>query len=416
MSVAVLPRREVLAYGVLGLPLAFAALPIYVHVPKLYADSLGMPLALVGGVLLGARAVDALVDPLIGQLSDAAHGRRRLIGWALVPLAAGVIALLRPPESAGALWLLMALTLAYTGYSVANINYQAWGAQLAPTALDRTRVVAAREGFGLAGVVLAATLPAALAPGSAAGLAALALVFVPLVLVAGALTLGGVDRDTAGAGCARFRPDALLAVVRGGVFGRLLTVFALGGIAAAVPATTVLFFVDDVIGAGARAGWFLAAYFVAGGFSLPLWVALARRWGKAHAWLLGMAVSVIAFAWAAGLGTGDDVAFALICLASGLALGADLALPPAILADQLARGEAGAGACFGWWNFVTKANLALAAGLALPLLALLGYAPGARDAAALHALAMVYAGVPVVLKSVAAVLLWRWRNQLGAMR
>ena len=145
MSVAVLPRREVLAYGVLGLPLAFAALPIYVHVPKLYADSLGMPLALVGGVLLGARAVDALVDPLIGQLSDAAHGRRRLIGWALVPLAAGVIALLRPPESAGALWLLMALTLAYTGYSVANINYQAWGAQLAPTALDRTRVVAARE-------------------------------------------------------------------------------------------------------------------------------------------------------------------------------------------------------------------------------------------------------------------------------
>ena len=143
-----------------------------------------------------------------------------------------------------------------------------------------------------------------------------------------------------------------------------------------MPATTVLFFVDDVIGAGARAGWFLAAYFVAGGFSLPLWVALARRWGKAHAWLLGMAVSVIAFAWAAGLGTGDDVAFALICLASGLALGADLALPPAILADQLARGEAGAGACFGWWNFVTKANLALAAGLALPLLALLGYAPG----------------------------------------
>ena len=28
-------RGTVLAYGLLGLPLAFAALPIYVHVPRL---------------------------------------------------------------------------------------------------------------------------------------------------------------------------------------------------------------------------------------------------------------------------------------------------------------------------------------------------------------------------------------------
>jgi len=44
---------HILAYGLLGLPLAFAALPIYVHVPKLYADELGLSLALVGGILIG---------------------------------------------------------------------------------------------------------------------------------------------------------------------------------------------------------------------------------------------------------------------------------------------------------------------------------------------------------------------------
>ncbi|MGD9871323.1 MAG: MFS transporter, partial [Thauera sp.] len=69
-----------------------------------------------------------------------------------------------------------------------------------------------------------------------------------------------------------------------------------------------------------------------------------------------------------------------------------------------------AGASFGWWNFVTKANLALAAGLALPLLALLGYAPGARDAAAVAALAGVYGFAPVLLKLAAMALLWRWRR------
>ena len=108
---------------------------------------------------------------------------------------------------------------------------------------------------------------------------------------------------------------------------------------------------------------------------------------------------------------------------SGAALGADLALPPAILADRLARyaggGASPAGAWFGWWNLVTKANLALAAGLALPLLGWLGYAPGARDAAALDALAAVYALLPVLLKGGALALLLAWRGELeseGEMR
>ena len=57
------PFAELAAYGALGLPLAFAALPIYVHVPRLYADGLGLSLAVVGAVLLAARIVDAVTDP-----------------------------------------------------------------------------------------------------------------------------------------------------------------------------------------------------------------------------------------------------------------------------------------------------------------------------------------------------------------
>ena len=47
MSPAAIVRpnaRRLLAYGFLGLPLAFAALPIYVHVPRYYAESAGLPL------------------------------------------------------------------------------------------------------------------------------------------------------------------------------------------------------------------------------------------------------------------------------------------------------------------------------------------------------------------------------------
>ena len=44
-----------LSYGLLGFPLAFCALPLYVMLPNLYAREFGVPLAALGAVLLGAR-------------------------------------------------------------------------------------------------------------------------------------------------------------------------------------------------------------------------------------------------------------------------------------------------------------------------------------------------------------------------
>jgi Na+/melibiose symporter-like transporter len=132
------------------------------------------------------------------------------------------------------------------------------------------------------------------------------------------------------------------------------------------------------------------------------------RFGLERSWLVGMLLAVAAFIWALGLGAGDVVGFALVCIASGIALGADLTLPGAMLAGVIQRaghGERLEGAYFGWWNFATKLNLALAAGIALPLLALFGYTPGARDPSALSALSIAYCLLPCVLKLTAVALL-----------
>ena len=39
-----------LAYGLLGLPLAFVALPLYVILPNYYAKEFGVPLAILGAI------------------------------------------------------------------------------------------------------------------------------------------------------------------------------------------------------------------------------------------------------------------------------------------------------------------------------------------------------------------------------
>jgi glycoside/pentoside/hexuronide:cation symporter, GPH family len=129
------------------------------------------------------------------------------------------------------------------------------------------------------------------------------------------------------------------------------------------------------------------------------------RLGLARTWLVGMGLSVAVFVWAATLGAGDTTAFLIVCALSGIALGTDLALPSALLAGLIGRlGERGTseGAYFGWWSFAAKLNLALAAGLALPLLAWFGYTPGARTPEALQTLTIAYCLLPCALKLLAA--------------
>ncbi|MBL8417569.1 MAG: MFS transporter [Dechloromonas sp.] len=399
---------RILAYGLLGLPLAFAALPVYVHVPRLYAEVAGLPLALLGVILLGTRLLDAGIDPLLGWLADRVP-RRGMVAVALLPFVAGFVALLNPPEERAALWLIGTLALTYLGFSAATIAYQAWGADVGADSRLRTRLTAAREGFGLIGVVLAAALPTLLAPALSDGIARLAWVLPVLLLLATLVTFSRVGPGVPQQASDRPLLSSLRSVVDDPAFRRLLGVFVANGIAAALPATLFLFFVADVLQLEAASGALLALYFIAGAASLPLWVALAARYGRVAAWLGAMLLSMVAFAGASQLGSGDLWAFAAICLASGLALGADLALPAAIAAD-LGERRGQAGACFGVWNFVAKLNLALAAGLALPLLALLGYVPG--SGAGLPALSFAYALLPLVFKSLAAALLWRWRHHL----
>jgi Na+/melibiose symporter-like transporter len=401
---------RLIAYGLFGLPLAMAALPLYVHLPKFYGDDLGMSLALVGGILLAARLVDAVQDPLLGYWSDRAPGRKRFIAAALPLLGGGMLGLFNPPAlGPGTLawWLLGCLIVVYLGFSMASISYQAWGAQLSQDRDERTRITASRETFTLIGVVTAAALPALLGSGGAQQLSRFAALFVLLLAGCAWVTLGcSPEQPAPQAGSRGGLSGALLQPMANAAFRRLLVVFVLNGIASAIPATLVMFFMADVLQLGERAGLFLALYFISGAAGMPLWVWLSRRAGKKRAWLAGMLLSIAAFVWAYGLGAGDAAAFGAVCVMSGVALGADLALPPSLLADVMDRDRGllnatarSEGAYFGLWNLVTKLNLALAAGISLPLLGALGYVPGAAGGAA--ALSLAYCLIPCGLKLLA---------------
>lgn len=410
-SLAVVPRSASAAYGLLGLPLAFVALPVYVHLPNLYAQQYGVPLAALGALLLLSRSIDAVVDPWLGRWGDRLYCHSWRAVWVAAVLLAlavalGFAALFFPPAAAlsptGLLvWAGCALTLSHLAYSGLGILHQAWAARQGGGGIAQSRWVAWREGFALVGVLLASALPALWGWGPTT-------VLLVLMLALGLFGWRRVARSAlASNGAVPQGHDAgsLWQPWRHAGFRRLLMVFMLNGLASAVPATLVLFFVQDRLQAPpALEPAFLATYFLCAALSMPLWVKLVARLGLARTWLAGMGLSVAVFIWAATLGAGDTTAFLIVCALSGLALGTDLALPSALLAGLIGRlGERGTseGAYFGWWSFAAKLNLALAAGLALPLLAWFGYTPGARTPEALQTLTVAYCLLPCALKLLA---------------
>jgi GPH family glycoside/pentoside/hexuronide:cation symporter len=401
--------RTLFGYGLFGLPLAMVALPIYVYVPQFYAQHFGLSLTLIGAALLAARVLDAFIDPLIGSWIDGNKDGRnysRFILIALPLLALGFIALFHPPSFSGApglLWFLCALMVVYLGFSIATIAHQSWGAALTQALPERSRLTATREGCGLIGVIAAAILTSWL------GYDWLIVIFVCVLSIAALVLLMLAPRPDRRAQV-HGGLKAMLEPFRNARFRWLFAVFVINGIAAAIPATLFMFFVTDQLQLPQYAGLFLVFYFAAAACSMPLWVALAKSQGEARIWLLAMLLSALSFVWAFALPAGSSSAFGLICVLSGLTLGADLALPPALLAAVIGNaGHSGQreGAYFGAWSWATKMNLALAAGISLPLLELLGYLPGASSSNGLHALSAAYALLPCALKLIAAAVLTR---------
>jgi Na+/melibiose symporter-like transporter len=262
-----LNRGGLLAYAAFALPIAMAALPVYVHVPKLYGDVLGLSLAWVGAILLATRLFDAVQDPLLGWLSDrSVHtrlGRRLLVLVGVPVLAAGFVALFNPPDAearALALWLAASLVVAYLGFSAASISYLAMGAELSPDYHERTRVTATRGAFGVTGVLIAASVPAMLAGegGTEEGLAAFSLLFLPVIALCALATLAYSPRPPVVPRPRRPPWREMLRPAGNVQFRWLMAVFVTSGIAAAIPGTLILFFVQDVLQRPQFAGLFLA--------------------------------------------------------------------------------------------------------------------------------------------------------------
>ncbi len=404
-------------YGLLGLPLAMASLPMYVQLPAYYTQQLGLPMAAVGYVLFFTRLFDTFQDPFIGVLINrykASHPFSYIVGGVMLALAFSALWLppqwIRVDQQLSLIWIGFMLFFAYTAHSLLNIAYLSWGAELGKetgaAANSATLLGAAtwREGFGLLGVILASIAPAFLLVVTLEVQREKLTLYSGLFAISLALSIFILLKFASRPHEYRTNHSSLRSQIRHIIADKkirpLFLAYLINSLAVALPASLMLFFVDQQIGANEKLPQFLVSYFVSGAIGLPIWLFCAKRFGSRIVWQASLLISILAFIGAAFLVRGDIALYTLICITSGLCLGADLVLPPVLLSEKLGTSTQHA-SYFGVWTFLGKIALATSS-LSLPLLDFLqknanfiGATKGLIDNLAL---VLCYALIPCALK------------------
>jgi len=424
-----LPLSLLILYGVPSFAGAAMLVPIYIHLPKFYSDVVGVPLGFLAIGIAGARALDALSDPLVGWLSDRTQtrwGRRRpWIALGSPFCAAAFYALFAPPESltvaSASAWFATSFVLYFVFHTVYGLPHYALGPELTLDYHERSRLFGYREAFSIVGTVVAAAVPGAMMSAGMserAAFADLGLAFaIALVLSCWVLAARVRERPEFATRTSNPFVPGVRRALRNRPFRILLGSYVVASAAGAIPGTFMPFFNAYVIQPENPAGWlaiYLAAYFGAGFLCLPIWLWAARRFGKKPTWLASFVFGITGGAAMFFLERGDTIPTLLLLLWSGSSFGAGLFLGPSIQADvidydELHTGKRREAQYSAFWAMLPKFVAIPSAAIPIAVLATLGYRPNVEQTPeVVLAIKAIFALTPALFSALAFVVALRF--------
>lgn len=354
-----------------------------VYLMKYATDVLLIAPVVMGGLLAAARLWDAVTDPLVGYLSDRTRsrfGRRRIWMYAsAIPLGIGTVMIWAPPaDLTGALligWMALALIVYETASTAFLIPHGALGMELTPDYHERTRLFGYVHMIGFIGSVLGmATLQMMNMVEDKRGFAFdLSLVAGVIVTAAIVLTTRALPErpEFQGRGSPRVL-KSFFDVFRNPHARLLLLVFAVETYGMASMFTLTPYLVAYVFPLEALLVAVMLTYALPQVLFTPLWMWLARRFGKHPVWTAALLLSSVPFVGFYLLDNAGPV-FWILTFITGFLAGCGAVLQPAIQADvidydELSTSERKEGAYLAVWNLVRKCSgslCALITGLAL---------------------------------------------------
>lgn len=414
-----LAAPRLIAFSFVSLALGGAGMPLAVYLPAFYAQNLGLSLSLVGTIFMISRLWNALSDPAVGMLSDRT-GRRKpwiVAGGALFLLSTVMVFMPAPGVSGGYLagWL-FAL---YLGFSMVSTPLYAWSGDLSNRYHERTRIQTYLQTTLSLGLVLVLLIPALLdwfGNGNPARKVALMGWFVIATMALGLPILILLFRERPAA--AHVQPasikSALKLLTADPLVLRVMGSDFFVALGQGFRTATFVFFVSIYMGLPQWAALLYLIQFVFGVFAAPIWMRVGYRLGKHRTVMAGELTQVAINLSLLLITPGQLAPLIALTVAQGLAQGSGNLMLRAIVADvadlhRLNTGEERSGLLFSIFNVTSNAAMAIALGIAFPVLAWLGFTPGTHNSAsALQGLHLFFGLGPALGHSISALLIWRF--------
>lgn len=390
-SGSVLPTRVFAGYGAVAAPFEMLRAPAIAIVPALYAKEFGFSLASISLALLILRLSDGLTDVFVGILSDKTRsrwGRRKpwLLASILLALPAAY-GLYIPGENPTIASFAICYFLFYLAWTMFEIPYTAWSAELSNRYDDRSRLAVWR-GFGTnAGLVLLTLVPLApFLPSTEMNFVTLETIFWVVAITYPAGVIYAVLRLPNGGAATtseRFSFGKTMSAIRANrPFQIFLAIALLSDFGGGFMGAMFFLFFDSYLNIGE---YFTLMHIIAIGLalaSLQLWQLVLKRTSKSAVLVGGMAGAALVGALIAPLGPGPNALLYFIAYLSLffiMQMGREVALY-AIFGDLIdydswkSNGER-AGIYTSAWMMLRKIAIAVSGALAFMIAGLIGFDP-----------------------------------------
>jgi GPH family glycoside/pentoside/hexuronide:cation symporter len=412
-----LPR---IGFGIMGLLFG-------TYLMKFSTDVLLIAPAVMGSLIAASRLWDAVSDPLAGFLSDrtnSKHGRRRSwMFYAAIPMGLGLVMIWSPPtfleEFGLVIWMGCALLVYETASTAFFVPHGAIGVELTPNYHERTRLYGYAHMIGAIGSILGLIslqfMNMSEDKRTFALLLSLLAGFSVTSIVLWSTRILPERRDYQGRGGKNiFR--SFTDVFRNKHALLLLVVYAIETFGAASVGMLVPYLVEYVIPMQAMMVPILLTYTLPQFIFTPMWMKLARIFGKKRLWAFAMWLNAATFfCFFITLTPGETSAWIwILSFTLGFAAGCGAVVAPAIQADiidydEYLTSERKEGAYLAVWNLVRKSAGSVTALVTGFVLQYTGFEPNIEQTEQTQtAMRALFALLPGICYTIGALLFFRF--------
>ena len=413
--------KSILSYSFQSFYLAGSFLLLFIFLPTFYNLSIGIPLSVIGLVILTSRLFDVISDFLIGYLSEkriiSGRSKKNQILLGIIVFIFSLFGLY-VIQSDNIYSFIFFYNLALVSYSIAIIPYDSIVIDQKKILKKRFHLAAIKEIFAILGVLSALIIPTVISKLQGVDLLnpnvikISGLIFIILAITGGLIFYLFYDDEL------NYKSNEISWTQLKSFIEKnkkilsfsYITFFNL--LANNFTANLFIIFVSEYLGLTEYAGYFLILYFLITLISTPFWYLYGRKFSNMFLLQFGTSLTIFGFLFVIFTNSNSWQIYLFVILITGIGIGIDLIIPQIELADILDQNNDNrlSQIFTSFFSIIKKAAIGIAAGIALT-----GYGYLQSINFSLHPnipnIMIFYFFIPLIIKLFVLLLVMRYRSK-----